>query len=137
MPRELQQRLLDFATREIPNEAVALLTGPSANRATDFLPLPNIAPEYGFFVPPRALYDALTELDNKGLVQVATFHSHPCGGANLSSEDIQYLSQWDCYHLVAAVGGNNGPDKLAAFLIDKSRAIEVPVHEGSDPPAPS
>lgn len=117
--RRTYTRLLAYARKQMPSEAVSLLSGTRPDLVTAFEPLANLVPEHGFFVHPREQYNALMAMRRQGRTLIGTFHSHPGGSATLSDADVQYLGQWKCVHVVASLwDAADRPDTVAAFIID-------------------
>lgn len=137
MTEAAQKAALDHARAALPNEAVALLSGPSPDLATDVVSLPNLISGPGFFVPPRAQFDALMEIQARGLALVATCHSHPDGAPMLSRDDVAYLGRWDCHHVVVAIRtGDPGADRMAAWRIEGETPSAIRLTVMQDSPVP-
>ena len=89
-------------------------------------PMPNGAadPARGYLIPPEALLRAMTRLDEEGLGLVAVYHSHPRGGANLSTSDLE----------VALAGGEPVLPGVAQIVValEEGRAVRVRAHRFLD-----
>lgn len=128
---KLRLTLCQQARQAWPAEAVALLGG---CRTTDgllvtrCLPLANTCPGPGrFAVAPQQFLDALAALAVDGSAWLGFAHSHPGGLPRPSRADQREL--WPhCLQLVVA-GGTPASLRLAAFWLEGSRCLELPLQD--------
>lgn len=90
-------RLVEQAEAALPNECVGFIVrkGPRCF----ILPLPALATPSRVYVHPDVLLDAAMALDCGGVELVATYHSHPDGTAEPSSND-NLFSAWSYTHVL-------------------------------------
>jgi len=73
-----------------PDLEVCGLVVAGSGASPEVWPIPNRAadPRRSFELAPEALLQALRRLDEEGRALLAVFHSHPAGGADLSTRDL-------------------------------------------------
>lgn len=125
---DCRRTMIAAARARFPSEAVGLVAGRFPRIGTEFVELPNSSAGLTFRVAPRDQFDAMLQLLGEGLGVVATFHSHPRGGAALSTRDVAGLQPWECPHVVLGLAdAEGGRDHLAAFQISHTGPQEVPL----------
>lgn len=126
VPPAVARQLLDHASRELPNEACALLGGdPITWTVRTVHPARNLmASPYRYEVDPRDLVEIVHRIERQGDDLVAIFHSHPDGAAVPSPTDVRH-ARYPVVHLLASMSG--GDDGLRAWTIDADGPSELPV----------
>ncbi|MGM9699175.1 MAG: M67 family metallopeptidase [Prevotella sp.] len=107
--REIFERVLAQARRELPDESCGYLLG-TDDTVTEDYPMTNLdhSPEH-FSFDPREQFAAIKHARKQGLKVIANWHSHPSSPSRPSQEDIRLA---------------NDPNILYAIL---SLAEETPV----------
>ncbi len=117
---EMRRRLVDHVRLSLPREAVGLLAGRASGEVELVLPLSNIADgDRAFLADPFAQFSALRRIEAAGLELLAIYHSHPGGGVDPSSLDLEYARAWPCAHLIVALG----PDKESSEKLEAFRCL--------------
>jgi proteasome lid subunit RPN8/RPN11 len=115
--------LLALADRARPAEACAILSGPDPMTASRVHPARNAADSpYRYELHPADLVRIVGEIEDRGAVMVAIFHSHPAGEAVPSAADVRE-ARWDVVHVIAA-GASDEPI-LRGWRIRDGQAREV------------
>jgi len=85
---EQYDQLIAHARREAPRECCGLIGGRDG-RAIAVYEIPNTRKNnLNYLMEPQALYDALHDIEGRGLQLVAIYHSHPETEAYPSATDI-------------------------------------------------
>lgn len=118
------QRAMDemiaLAWQAYPAEAVGLIGAAPKGTVTKIHGLRNLAPDRAFFAHPWDQYQAIGEIEIAGDRLIATFHSHPEGGAQLSEEDRKYVFEVASTAIVIALNGGTQSAHVAAFARDET-----------------
>ena len=120
--RPTYDTLVAHARAEYPNEACALLAGPTEDggRVEKTFTLPNAEASPTFYVVDRkAQLRAITEMEDRGWDVVGIFHSHTFTEAYPSATDVE----------LAAFGGDPVYPN-ATYLILSLADLEAPVLRG-------
>ncbi len=118
------------ARTAFPREAVGLLAGPQPGTAIEAVTLRNSATDSRqFSVEPWDLFVAEKRVMQMGLQVVGTYHTHPQGTPTLSTEDLRWLSRWDCAHVVIALQDARTASRFetCAYLIQDGLAVRIPL----------
>jgi proteasome lid subunit RPN8/RPN11 len=107
--------MIALAWDAYPAEAVGLVGGARPGRARSVHPLPNLAPLGAFFAEPYSQYEATRRIEAARERVIATFHSHPEGGASLSAEDRAHLFAVAPTAIVIALQMRGRRVEVAAF----------------------
>ena len=126
VPSALARQLLDHASRELPNEACALLGGdPVTWTVRTVHPARNLmASPYRYEVDPRDLVEIVHRIESQGDDLLAIFHSHTVGEAVPSATDVRE-ARYPVVHLLASMSGED--EGLRAWTIDPDGHSELPV----------
>lgn len=91
----LLERFAAQARAELPNEAVAIFSGPAEGRATTYRPARNASPgPSSFRVSLLERMRLLRAIAGAGETAVAIVHSHPNGSLALSPTDLDHARRW-------------------------------------------
>lgn len=122
--------LKKISKEEVPNEAVAILTGKTNSdlfvedlkKAKNDSPSPN-----SFKIDPEFLLMELEKLENTHLELVGFFHSHPNSKAYVSDRDRKYMNMWN--DKLWLIGGMRNRDliDLKGFKIENGEIIQVKI----------
>lgn len=122
------QVMLAHAMREQPREAVGLLAGRPSGPASLVLPLINIARPGAFLADPYSQYLAEKRIAAEGLNRLAIYHSHPGGGADLSTVDCDFARLHDTIHIVIAPAHADCPPDMRAYRVTDYDVVPVALH---------
>jgi proteasome lid subunit RPN8/RPN11 len=93
LPRPLYTALLEQAGAELPNECCGLLAGRiegNVGKVERRYPLVNqLASPREYDAEPRGLFDAARDMRQAGIVELATYHSHPTTDPIPSRTDLE------------------------------------------------
>ena len=121
--RDLLDRIVDHARRDLPNEccgAVRVRDG----RATDVYPLENVAASPYRFEIGFDMYAVLTEIEDAGDELGAIYHSHPRTEAYPSLTDQAWSEQYpDALWIIA--GHVQTEPVVRCFRVSKQAVEEV------------
>lgn len=107
-------KMIELSWMSYPAEAIGLVSIDS-DSAEALFPLKNLAPDRSFFADPYEQYLAFKEIANKGQTLIATFHSHPEGGAVLSDFDCKYVFEVAPIAIVLALRSYGNSVQIGAF----------------------
>ncbi len=127
--RQTYEALVAHARQEYPNEACALLAGPSddVGRVEKTFTLPNAEASPTFYVvEPKAQLRAMTEMDERGWDLVGIFHSHTFTEAYPSRTDVELAAYPDATYLILSLADQDAP-VLRGFRIRDGEVREVPL----------
>jgi proteasome lid subunit RPN8/RPN11 len=131
IPRSLAEALLSHARAELPNEAVALLSGSlPAGRASGFHPARNAeASPLRYSVHPDDLVRIVFAIEDAGEDLVAIFHSHTRSAAVPSATDRRAAMYPDAFYILATLARPDAPPEraLRAWRIHGGHSFEVPL----------
>ena len=88
MSQQVMDEIIKCAGSTYPKEAVGLLGG-TRNTIKSVYPLRNLATGLEFFADPFDQYQAVRKIELGRERLIATFHTHPEGGAQLSASRPQ------------------------------------------------
>ena len=132
VPDALWQAMLAHLDACLPEEGCGLLGGSLAGgAAVALLPVENaLHSPVRFSMAPTALFEALNELDRRGLDLVAFYHSHPNGPGAPSATDRAEFAYPGVLSLIASPGPEGW--QVRAFRIDgvldaQAEVSEVPL----------
>ncbi len=109
-------------------EAVGILGGGVYGRVTVAIPLPNLAGDRAFLADPRAQFEAERELRQAGCDLLAIYHSHPGGGAQLSTLDLAFAVYRPVVYLVIALARQHQPEEeVRAYRVNEDVVVEVEI----------
>lgn len=124
VPKEYLEQLRVVAKEAEAEEACGLLFGQKSGDsliALEFKVLPNIDHSSIYFtIDPTALYQALTNAENRALSLVAIFHSHPMG-AFPSGTDKKFMQLWPVPWLILSTISK----RFNAFMFDEGRCRKI------------
>lgn len=124
VPQEYLAQLKAAAKEAEAEEVCGLLFGQKKEDlliALEFKVLPNIDhSSVHFTIDPTALYEALTNAENRGLSLVAIFHSHPMG-AFPSGTDKKFMQLWPVPWLILSTISR----RFNAFTFDEGRYRKI------------
>jgi [CysO sulfur-carrier protein]-S-L-cysteine hydrolase len=93
LPAQLLAEMVAHARAELPNECCGLLAGRvegGVGRVERWYPLVNAAASpVEYDADPRNLLDAFREMRERGLAEVAFYHSHPTSDPIPSRKDLE------------------------------------------------
>jgi len=91
LPREVVREVCSLAEASPDREICGFVLAGQAGE--EVVPVPNVAedPRRGFRIAPEIVLAVLRSADVPGRRLVALYHSHPTGGAQLSSSDLAGL----------------------------------------------
>jgi proteasome lid subunit RPN8/RPN11 len=121
--------------RNAPDEACGLLGG-IARRVMAVYPIENVARNPGteYRCNPVEQIEVLGQLERKGWVLVAIFHSHPPGQrSDPSPTDIARAMWPEALQLIAVLDGHGGFSSFKAFALQSAHAVEIPIVVVSGP----
>jgi proteasome lid subunit RPN8/RPN11 len=131
IPRSIAEALLSHARAELPNEAVALLSGSlPAGRASGFHPARNAeASPLRYSVHPDDLVRIVFAIEDAGEDLVAIFHSHTRSAAVPSATDRRAAMYPDAFYILATLARPDAPPEraLRAWRIHGRHSFEVPL----------
>jgi proteasome lid subunit RPN8/RPN11 len=131
IPRSIAEALLSHARAELPNEAVALLSGSlPAARASGLHPARNAeASPLRYSVHPDDLVRIVFAIEDAGEDLVAIFHSHTRSAAVPSATDRRAAMYPDAFHVLATLARPDAsPERaLRAWRIHGGHSFEVPL----------
>jgi [CysO sulfur-carrier protein]-S-L-cysteine hydrolase len=129
LPPAIRHEIAEHAVRALPNEAVGLLGGTQAEFVTTVMPLPNLLGEREFLADPYAQFQAERALRKAGLMILATYHSHPSGGAVPSPADLVFADQWKCAHVIVSLARACRPRvEMRAYLYAGGNVSEIEIY---------
>jgi [CysO sulfur-carrier protein]-S-L-cysteine hydrolase len=131
IPRSIAEALLSHARAQLPNEAVALLSGslPAAH-ASGFHPARNAeASPLRYSVHPDDLVRIVFAIEDAGEDLVAIFHSHTRSAAVPSATDRRAAMYPDAFYVLATLARPDAPAEraLRAWRIHGGQSFEVPL----------
>ena len=134
LPDELAARVLQAASRALPNECCGLIEGTDADngwRALAIHEAKNIAeePQRRFLIDPQAQFDLMRRLRDANTRIIGCFHSHPNGDPSPSAADRAEAYENDFLYLIAA--GTADMFTLKAYLFTDALGFS-PVTISSD-----
>ncbi len=107
-------RMIDIAWSAYPQEAVGLLGG--VRRAVrSVYGLVNLDSGLEFFADAHSQYQAMRKIELARERLIATFHSHPEGGATLSDTDRRYVFEIAETAIVIALSAVGHTAHVSAF----------------------
>jgi [CysO sulfur-carrier protein]-S-L-cysteine hydrolase len=124
--QEKLDEMVEFAWSSYPQEAVGVVGG-SHGIVTSVYGLQNIAPFRSFFAEPYSQYLAMKSMKAAGEKLMASFHSHPEGGAILSGEDRKYVFEVSPIAIVIALRSADHTSRVAAFARTNGTIEEIVV----------
>jgi proteasome lid subunit RPN8/RPN11 len=114
-------RLRRLAHEAAPAEVCGVLVG-TRGAVDDIREVGNIAGRGRFEMDPDALLGVLSEVDDRGLSVVGSFHSHPGGRAEPSDVDVrEAIPGW-----VTVIIGRR---RVRAWSVEDGEVTEVPLVE--------
>lgn len=134
-PRELRlaaehlERLVQHVQSSTPYEVCGFLAGVEGE-VRGVYPVPNIAPDpiTQFVMEPRAQWNAMRALSERGWQILAIYHSHPPGGqAEPSKSDVATAYYPEALTLLIVADISGQITDLRAFAIDAGHACEVSI----------
>jgi proteasome lid subunit RPN8/RPN11 len=131
IPRSIAEAMLAHARAELPNEAVALLSGSlAAGRASGFYPARNAeASPLRYSVHPDDLVRIVFAIEDAGADLVAIFHSHTRSAAVPSATDRRAAMYPEPFYVLATLAQPDAPPEqaLRAWRIHGGQTFEVPL----------
>jgi proteasome lid subunit RPN8/RPN11 len=129
LTQEHVNTLVQAARHGAPHEVCGLIVGIS-NRATQIIPIPNVAadPITRYEMDAKAQFEAVRDAEQTGLAIIAFYHSHPKGDPIPSETDIREAFYGDTPYLI--IGLKSSEPQLAAWSIQNMRVTPVPLHIG-------
>ena len=116
----------------LPLEGCGLLAG-KGNLVREVIPVPNQARSaVRFSMDPREQLRAFNWMDDRGLVLVGIFHSHPAGPDRPSPTDVAEAS----YRVVQVIWWRDPRQwKVRGYWIEEGRSLEVELYAAGGNPA--
>lgn len=124
LPEDLRNEILDHCLAEAPNEGCGLIAISDGAVVRVYKTANKDASPSGFTVPPRELYEALSDAESHGWEIGGVFHSHPKGTARPSKVDVMGALDPEWFYLVIGLAGE---PQLQAWRILGDKISEVPV----------
>ncbi len=117
--------LVRQARRDAPSETCGLIAG-IEDRAKLVYPLKNVdaTPITNYLADPQEQLHALRDIEERGLVLLAIYHSHPASAAFPSPTDIQRAYYPEALYLVISLE-NAELATVRAFAVREGRVNEV------------
>lgn len=107
IPQAVYEAILRQARAELPAECCGLLAGwrdESVARVVQHYPLVNeLASATEFRSEPRCLFDAIRDLERRGLEVLAVYHSHPTSAPIPSRKDLTLNYSPDVVNLIISL----------------------------------
>jgi proteasome lid subunit RPN8/RPN11 len=125
------QEMIAHCWEAVPHEAVGMLVG-RGGTASRVDALRNIVPppesmRY-FLADPYDQFLAERRIAAAGCQLVGIYHSHPDGGASMSSDDIDAQGRQSCLKVIVAFPvANPSAVVVRAFGMSRNKPIEVPI----------
>ncbi|HEX3128143.1 MAG TPA: M67 family metallopeptidase [Thermoanaerobaculia bacterium] len=124
---ELYLGMIEHARREAPAEAVGVLGGSREGEATKRIELTNLAFGDGFFVDPYSQFRAFKTLQEKELLPLAIYHSHPHGPPDPSGVDAYFALRLNLIQIIVSLRPKSAGPSMRAFRIRPERLQEIPL----------
>lgn len=126
LPQVMIGEMIEHAHLYAPNEACGLVAGRDG-KATRFYPTPNAErSRTRYSIPPADLLRITQDIERRGEVLYATFHSHPETEAYPSDTDIRLAFYPNAFYLIVSLAEPTKPD-LRGFTIRRGRVTEHPI----------
>jgi [CysO sulfur-carrier protein]-S-L-cysteine hydrolase len=121
IPRSIYDEMLEQAREEAPNECCGILGGKDGEARTLYRATNSEASPLRYRIADQDLIDIHNQIEQKGEVLVAIYHSHTASPARPSQTDINlaFLGEGDAGRMLAWPG--------AVYLIVSLKEGEVPV----------
>jgi len=127
IPRNLHDKMILHARKELPHEACGYLAGQD-DTVMETYPIKNIDQSHEHFsFAPEEQFTAVKDMRQKKIVPLAVYHSHPKTPARPSKEDIRLAYDPDIYHVIISLARDT-PD-IKAFKIDKNKTGKTRVRK--------
>lgn len=124
--RLLYETMLAAVQRAYPLEACGFLAG-LAGRATHLYPIDNrLQSPVAFEMEPGQQIEAMIDIEERGWVMLAIYHSHPQGPETPSPTDVARAYYPEAIQVIISLQQRSQP-VVRAFTIRDSQVTEVPL----------
>lgn len=122
------QKILEYAIKELPNEACGLIAGITENGVKvikEVYLLTNVdASSEHFSIDPKEQLNAVKDMRTKGYRQFGNWHSHPETPSRPSEEDKKLAHDFAASYLILSLQDRENPI-LNAFIIKEHREVST------------
>jgi len=120
IPRDVYERMLEHARRELPFEACGVISGNPGKEAENYYPARNeLKSTTRYNIEPEDLYRIIMDIEEKGHEIWGIFHSHPASPAYPSGTDLEHSYYPDAYYLIASFIDTRKPVLRAFRIVDR------------------
>ena len=115
--------MIDHAREEVPNECCGLLAGDGRLISAIYRVESEEKGPRTFFMVPEKQYEAMMDIEGRGLEMMGIYHSHPGVRPYPSRRDIDMAYYPDCFYFIVSVWEEREPE-VGLFTIKDGRVRE-------------
>ncbi|MCP4451697.1 MAG: M67 family metallopeptidase [Planctomycetes bacterium] len=127
IPEAIYEKIIDHATRDMPNEACGMLAGHSGKVQTHYEMSNSDQSGEHFTLVPQEQFQVIKAIRASGLSLLGIYHSHPASPARPSAEDIRLALTPDVVHVIVSMQTQDPPD-IKGFDIENGVVTHVPLN---------
>ncbi len=127
IPETIYEKIIDHATRDMPNEACGMLAGRSGKVQVQYEMSNSDQSGEHFTLVPQEQFQVIKAIRASGLRLLGIYHSHPASPARPSAEDIRLALTPDVVHVIVSMQAQDQPD-VKGFDIKNGVVTHVPLN---------